>query len=128
MANFHDIEMAVIRHAEANGFLTVDPDAYALGTANTVADLCDAISGGKSVAISAQMGRVAIDMIRLCAMLDIDLAKCLQQALEKTSAKPEAPQTLPEVPNTFKLPGESDDDWVDRITGAPSNVVQLKKE
>jgi hypothetical protein len=26
-----------------------------------------------------------------------------------------------EIPNTFKLPGESDDDWIDRITGATPN-------
>ena len=100
MANFHQLEMEVIRHAEASKLLDVSPYEQAFDAVVTVQGLCDAIAVGKQpVAISDAMGRVAIDMIRLCAMLDIDLSKCLEQAFEKINAKP-----------------------------LPSNVVFLKKE
>jgi hypothetical protein len=87
--NFHDLEMNVIRHAEANKLLDVPPWQQAQFTVETVEQLCAAISKGERVAISDAMGRAAIDMIRLCAMLDIDLSKCMEQAFAKISAKPE---------------------------------------
>jgi len=99
MANFHSTEMDVIRHAEANKLLEVSPGQQALFAADSMEDLCRFVALGEPVEISEQVGLVAIDMIRLCAMLDIDLSKCLAQAFEKISAKP-----------------------------LPSNVVFLKKE
>jgi len=94
MANFHDLEMSVIRHAEANKLLEQSPGTYVFFAASNIERLCDEIICGKPAEISDSMGRCVIDMIRLCAMLDIDLAKCLEQAFEKISAKPEAPSNV----------------------------------
>jgi NTP pyrophosphatase (non-canonical NTP hydrolase) len=95
MANFHSLELEVIRHAEANKLLDVTPGAYARHTIANVEELCEAIAHGDPVGeISEHMGGVAFDMIVLCALLDIDLAKCLEQAFEKISAKPEAPSNV----------------------------------
>jgi NTP pyrophosphatase (non-canonical NTP hydrolase) len=62
-------------------------------------ELCYAIVAEQPAEISDAMGLVVMELIILCAMLDIDLSKCLEQAFEKISAKP-----------------------------LPSNVVFLKKE
>lgn len=88
--NFHDTELRVIRRAESMSILdNVTPERYAFGTLRTVVDLCNAIALGEPIDhISDAMGRVAIDMIVLCAMLDIDLAKSLETAFNKISAKP----------------------------------------
>ena len=85
MSNFHALELEVIRRAESMSILdNVTPERYAFGTLRTVVDLCDAIAIGEPIGeISDAMGRVAIDMITLCAMLDIDLSKCLEQAFNK---------------------------------------------
>ena len=95
MANFHSLEMEVIRHAEANKLLEINPVNFAGDTVIfTVAELCTAIVDGKPSVVSDAMGRVAMQMIILCAMLDIDLSKCLEQAFAKISAKPEAPSNI----------------------------------
>lgn len=87
--NFHDTELRVIRWAEANGALPGNEEPQALRMVFSVGDLCDAIASGDPIAhISDAMGRVAIDMIVLCAILDIDLAKSLETAFNKISAKP----------------------------------------
>ena len=89
MSNFHALELEVIRRAESMSILDVEPERYAFGTLRTVVDLCDAIALGAPIdQISYDMGRVAIDLIALCAMLDIDLAKSLETAFNKISAKP----------------------------------------
>lgn len=92
MSNFHATELDVIRWAEANDLLTIPlgmaQSGYAFSMISTIGDLCDAITKDEKVEISEQMGRVAIDMIVLCAMLDIDLAKSLETAFNKISAKP----------------------------------------
>ncbi len=89
MSDFHQTEMDVIRWAEATYRLHTSPDQQATYVVDNVVDLCNAIANGKPVEISDAMGRVAIDMIVLCAMLDIDLTKCLEQAFARISAKPE---------------------------------------
>jgi NTP pyrophosphatase (non-canonical NTP hydrolase) len=122
--------MEVIRHAEANGKLS-DAPAVCGGTIETLQDLCDAIAVGEPVAISDAMGRCAIDMIRLCAMLDIDLSKCLEQAFEKISAKPKsgAPIVAEFVPSSEMLAiRDAAIAHIDQVIGVPSNVVFLKKE
>lgn len=87
--SFHDTELNVIRWAEANGKLTeCSADYKALKTVQTVGDLCFAIAAGEKVEISDAMGRVAIDLIVLSSMVDIDLAKSLETAFNKISAKP----------------------------------------
>lgn len=87
--SFHDTEIEVIRRAESMAILDAEPERYAFGTLLTVVDLCDAIALGEPIdQISHDMGRVAIDMIVLCAILDIDLAKSLETAFNKISAKP----------------------------------------
>ena len=98
--SFHDTELNVIRHAEANHKLSGRPYLQAADALEAVQRLCDDIAMPKPMeAITEQLGRAAIDLIILCAMLDIDLSKCLAQAFEKISARP-----------------------------LPSNVVQLKKD
>lgn len=89
MSNFHAVELDVIRRAESMSILESDPERYAFGTLRTVVDLCDAIALGEPIDhISDAMGRVAIDLIVLAAMVDIDLAKSLETAFNKISAKP----------------------------------------
>lgn len=98
--NFHSTELEVIRWAEANDLLIKQPPH--LQTDQLTADLSklrESCIKGIPLEISEAMGRTVIDLIILCAMLDIDLTKCLDQAFEKISAKP-----------------------------APSNVVFLKKD
>ena len=68
--------------------------------------------------ISDAMGRVAIDMIVLCAMLDIDLAKSLETAFNKISAKPVDNQTKAEAA-MWAAQNQAD---------AASNVVFLKQD
>lgn len=45
---------------------------------------------------------------------------CINCAADGRCMKRQAPQEAAdaEIPNTFKLPGETDDQWIDRITGA----------
>ena len=94
MSNFHSLEMDIIRHAEANGLLEQPPGLLARELDETLFELRDAIAAVDSVTISDAMGRSVIDLIILCAMLDIDLSKCLEQAFEKISAEPEAPSNV----------------------------------
>lgn len=86
--SFHDSELNVIRWAEANGALHGNEEAQALRAVCHIGALCESIIDGIKVDITEDMGRVAIDMIILCAMLDIDLAKSLETAFNKISAKP----------------------------------------
>ena len=87
--NFHDSELRVIRDAEARGALKGSEEVQALYVAADVGSLCDAIATGRPIDhISDAMGRVAIDMIVLCAILDVDLAKSMETAFNKISAKP----------------------------------------
>ena len=46
MANFHALEIDVIRRAEAMSILEAEPERYAFGTLRTTVDLCDAIAIG----------------------------------------------------------------------------------
>ena len=92
--NFHALEMEVIRHAEANKLLNGLLYEQAAEVSGRVSDLCDSIAHGTSNEDSEAIGRTVIELIILCAMLDIDLAKCLEQAFEKISAKPEAPSNV----------------------------------
>lgn len=87
--NFHDTELRVIRHAEASGALRDTEENQTLRIVHHVGTLCDSIATGHPIDhISDAMGRVAIDLIALCAILDIDLAKSLETAFNKISAKP----------------------------------------
>lgn len=91
--NFHDTELRVIRWAEANGGFHGNEETQTLRIAanvvSHVGDLCESIAHGRQIyQISDAMGRVAIDMIVLCAILDVDLAKSLETAFNKISAKP----------------------------------------
>ena len=64
--------------------LSIAADGYTQPIVSMASD-----AGGHPIDhISDSMGRVAIDMIVLCAMLDIDLAKSLETAFNKISAKP----------------------------------------
>lgn len=86
--NFHDTELRVIRWAEANGMLHENEERQALRVVSDVGALCDSIAIGCSADISEEMGRVAINLIVLASIIDIDLAKSLETAFNKISAKP----------------------------------------
>ena len=91
--NFHDTELRVIRWAEANGGFHGNEETQTLRIAanvvSHVGDLCESIAHGRQIDhISDAMGRVVIDLIVLAAMVDIDLAKSMETAFNKISAKP----------------------------------------
>lgn len=81
--SFHDTEINVIRHAESSGWLNAGPYDKSFDPVESVSALCDAIAVGEPVAISEQMGRAALDMIVLCALIDIDLSRCIERAYQK---------------------------------------------
>jgi len=130
--SYHDKELEVIRWAEANGHITsVTPNDKAIDGIQTIKELCDAIAFGEPIEkISLAMGQVAIDMIVLCAMLDIDLAKCLEQAFEKISAKVHLPPGTVTGYIVPQLSPEAAEAALAQIKAAATsgNVLFLKKE
>lgn len=87
--SFHDIEIEVIRWAEATKQLYAIPKVQVAYTVETVYELRDSIFSLQPAEIHDAMGRVVIDLILLAAILDADLSKCLEQAFARVSAKPE---------------------------------------
>ena len=87
--SYDDLEMQVIRWAEAKKQLHAIPKVQVAYTVETVYELRDSIFSLQAAEIHDAIGRVVIDLILLCAILDADLSKCLEQAFARVSAKPE---------------------------------------
>lgn len=86
--SFHDTEIEVIRWAMSKGIIgKATPHIQALKTVSELGELCDALIKGDSANVQMEMGDVVVCLIVLCAMLDIDLTDCLNQAYAKISKR-----------------------------------------
>ena len=89
MSDFHQLEMQVIRWAEANRKLKSDLPYWQASFVEGCAEECrHAIAYEKHDEISSHIGNTVIELIILAAMVDVDLSKCLEQSFNKIK-KPE---------------------------------------
>ncbi len=85
--SYDDLEMQVIRWAEANGQFPKQIWQQSLSTTSAVDNMVGVIALSQDA--SDAIGVVVLEMVLLCVMLDVDLTKSLEQAFARISAKPE---------------------------------------
>lgn len=81
MSSFSGLEMKVVRWSEARGIIqNSTPEAQFLKAISEMGELADAINKGDEAGIIDGMGDTLVCLINVCAILDIDLTKCLESA------------------------------------------------
>lgn len=81
MSSFRELEMDVIRWSEARGIIqNSTPEAQFLKAISEMGELADAINKGDEPGIIDGMGDTLVCLINVCAILDIDITKCLESA------------------------------------------------
>lgn len=81
MSSFRGLEMDIIRWSEARGIIQNSTvEAQFLKTVSEFGELADAINKGDEAGIIDGMGDTLVCLINVCAILDIDLTKCLESA------------------------------------------------
>lgn len=81
MSSFSGLEMKVIQWSEERGIIqNSTPEAQFLKAISEMGELADAINKGDEAGIIDGMGDTLVCLINVCAILDIDLTKCLESA------------------------------------------------
>ena len=83
MMNFNQVELEVIRWAEARGIIpNSTPSAQLLKMVSEVGELCDAEGKKDIFEIEDAVGDIIVCLINYCALRDISLLKCVNGAYE----------------------------------------------
>lgn len=81
MTSYSEIEISIIRWAEARGILPhAKPHAQLLKAVSEMGELADAEGKNDLKAIKDAVGDVVVCLINYCALKDIDLTSCLRSA------------------------------------------------
>ena len=81
MTSYSEIEISIIRWAEARGILPhAKPHAQLLKAVSEMGELADAEGKNDLEAIKDAVGDVVVCLINYCALKDIDLTSCLRSA------------------------------------------------
>jgi hypothetical protein len=88
MPGFSMLELDVIRWAESNGILANrDAKTQCLKSASKMGDICNATAKENKNEITNAVGHIAVDLILLCAIYDINFTTCLESAYSDISKR-----------------------------------------
>lgn len=82
--SFAEVEIKVIRWAEARQIIpNSTPQAQLLKTLEELGELAAALARNQKPKACDAIGDVMVCLINLCALMDVDLTRCLEDAYEE---------------------------------------------
>lgn len=84
MATYQALEMEIVRLAEKDGVIATGKQLpISFRTLDTSRELLEATASGNKQAMSDAYGRILVTLIVGCAMADLNLTNCLEDAFNK---------------------------------------------